>query len=246
VNRPFPAPRADAAQGADAPHDAAQRPDAAPCADELQRPDGPQRADSRAVDGALAIDGGAAVRCRPPPSWPVFAADEIAAVVATLQSGKVNQWTGAQVLAFERAFAAMLGRPYAVAVANGTVALEIILKAYGIGPGDEVIVTPRSFIASAACVNLVGATPVFADVDLDTEMITPQTVRPMIGPRTRAINVVHLHGRPADMPGFTHLARRHGLLGSRTAPRRKARASTAGRSVRSAMRAPSRSARTRS
>ena len=97
-------------------------------------------------------------------------------------------------------------------MANGTVALETILKAYGIGPGDEVIVTPRSFIASAACVNLVGATPVFADVDLDTEMITPDTVRPLIGPRTKAINVVHLHGRPADMPGFMALARQHGLL----------------------------------
>ena len=162
--------------------------------------------------GTLAIDGGTPVRCAAPPRWPVFDADEIASVAAILQSGKVNQWTGERVHAFERAFAQSLGRPHAVAVTNGTVALETMLRACDIGPGDEVIVTPRSFIASASCVNLVGATPVFADVDLDTEMITPATVRPLINDRTKAIVVVHLHGRPADMPGFMRLTRQHSLL----------------------------------
>lgn len=161
---------------------------------------------------ALAIDGGVPVRRTPHPAWPVFADDEIAGVVETLQSGKVNQWTGEQVYEFERRFAAMLECPHVLAVANGTVALETMLRAYEIGPGDEVIVTPRSFIASASCVNLVGATPVFGDVDIDSEMITPATVRALINARTKAIIVVHLHGRPADMPGFQQLARQYGLL----------------------------------
>jgi len=103
-------------------------------------------------------------------------------------------------------------QPYAVAVANGSLALEAILRAHGIGPADEVIVTPRSFIASASCVDLVGAKPMFADIDIDSELITPATVRPLIGPRTKAVIVVHLNGRPADMLGFMELARRHDVL----------------------------------
>jgi dTDP-4-amino-4,6-dideoxygalactose transaminase len=160
----------------------------------------------------LAIDGGEPVRAIGPPRWPTYALDEIAAVVETLSSGNVNQWTGHRVRAFERAFAEMHEKPHAIALANGSLALEAILRAHGIGPGDEVIVTPRSFIASASCVDVVGAKPIFADIDVDTEMITPVTVRPLIGQRTKAIIVVHLNGRPADMPGFTDLARRHGIL----------------------------------
>ena len=160
----------------------------------------------------LAIDGGEPVRVIPPPRWPNYAADEIAAAVETLRSGNVNQWTGHRVRAFELAFAEMHEKPHAVALANGSLALEAILRAHGIGPGDEVIVTPRSFIASASCVNLVGAKSVFADIDVDTEMITPITVRPLIGQRTKAVIVVHINGRPADMPGFMELARRHGIL----------------------------------
>jgi dTDP-4-amino-4,6-dideoxygalactose transaminase len=160
----------------------------------------------------LAIDGGEPVRVVPPPPWPNYSPDEIASVVETLGSGKVNQWTGNRVRAFERAFAEMHEKPHAVALANGSVALEAILRAHNIGPGDEVIVTPRSFIASASCVNVVGAKPVFADIDIDTEMIAPMTVRPLIGQRTKAVIVVHLNGRPADMPGFMELARRHGIL----------------------------------
>jgi dTDP-4-amino-4,6-dideoxygalactose transaminase len=164
------------------------------------------------VDGELAIAGGRPVRVEPPPPWPIYESDEIEAVVRTLKSGKVNQWTGQQVISFQRAFADLCGRPHALALANGSLALEAILRAYGIGPGDEVIVTPRSFIASASCVNVVGAEPVFADVDLDSELITPATVEGLIGDRTRAIIVVHLNGRPADMPAFMELAARRGVL----------------------------------
>ena len=101
----------------------------------------------RESGGTLAIDGGTPVRRSAAPVWPVFDADEIASVVAILQSRKVNQWTGDRVQAFEHAFARSLDRPHAIAVANGTLALETMLRAYDIGAGDEVIVTPRSFIA---------------------------------------------------------------------------------------------------
>jgi dTDP-4-amino-4,6-dideoxygalactose transaminase len=160
----------------------------------------------------LAIDGGEPVRTIPPPRWPTYSQDEIAAVVETLSSGYVNQWTGHRVRAFERAFAQMHEMPHAVALANGSLALEAILRAHGIGPADEVIVTPRSFIASASCVNVVGAKPVFADIEIDTEMVTPATARPLIGPRTKAIIVVHLNGRPADMVGFLELGRQYGIF----------------------------------
>jgi dTDP-4-amino-4,6-dideoxygalactose transaminase len=162
--------------------------------------------------GLLAVDGGTPVRVMPPPLWPEYAPDEIAAVVETLRTGKVNQWTGKQVGLFERAFAELHEMQFAVALANGSLALEAILRANRIGPGDEVIVTPRSFIASASCVDLVGAKPVFADIDIDSETITPATVGPRITDRTKAVIVVHLNGRPADMPGFVELAKRHNIL----------------------------------
>jgi dTDP-4-amino-4,6-dideoxygalactose transaminase len=102
--------------------------------------------------------------------------------------------------------------PYGVAVSNGSVALEIALRALRIGPGDEVIVTSRSFIASAACVDLVGAKPVFADVEDRTGLISAATIEPLVGPRTRAIIPVHLYGRPCDMPAVMQLARDKHLL----------------------------------
>src|SRR5262245_17698886 len=160
----------------------------------------------------LAIEGGTPVRIAPPPAWPDYAADEIAAVVETLRSGKVNQWTGKQIGLFEQTFADLHEMPLALALANGSLALEGVLRACGIRSGDEVIVTPRSFIASASCVDLVGAKPVFADIDIDSEAITPATVAPLITHRTKAIIVVHLNGRPADMPGFMELAKRHVIL----------------------------------
>jgi dTDP-4-amino-4,6-dideoxygalactose transaminase len=161
---------------------------------------------------SLAIEGGKPVRVLPPPAWPKYAPDEVAAVVDVLTSGKVNQWTGTQVNSFERAFAELHEMPFATAMANGSLALEAILRAHRIGPGDEVIVAARSFIASASCVDLVGAKPVFADIDIDSEAITPETVGPLITERTKAVIVVHLNGCPADMPGFMRLAKDRNIL----------------------------------
>lgn len=144
--------------------------------------------------------------------WPQFEPDEVAAVVDVLTSGRVNSLHhGEQCRALEAAFAARCSMPYAISMANGSVTLEVALRALGIGKGDEVIVTPRSFMASASCVVSVGAVPVFADVDADTQMITPATATAVLTPRTRAIIPVHLCGWPADMRGFQSLAARHEL-----------------------------------
>ena len=124
-----------------------------------------------------------------------------------LLSNAVNQWTGPAVGEFEAAFAKSCGVRHALAFSNGTTALDATLRAMGVGPGDEVIVTPRSFIASASCVALAGATPVFADVDAESELITPETVAPLVTDRTRAIICVHLAGWPCDMDGFHDLVR---------------------------------------
>lgn len=138
--------------------------------------------------------------------WPQYAPDEIAAVIRVLESGRVNYWNGTEGRAFEQEFASYHGTQFGVAVANGTVALELALLARGIGPGDEVIVTPRTFLASVSSIILRGARPVFADVDRDSGNITPATVRPLITQTTRAIMCVHLAGWPCDMPGFRALA----------------------------------------
>jgi len=139
---------------------------------------------------------------RPDERWPFYADDEIDAVAAVLRSGRVNQWTGPEVFAFEQACAARFGGGRAIALANGSVALELALRAFGVGPGDEVIVSPRSFVASASCASLVGATPVFADVDRDSGNITPRSVERVLSDRTRAVIPVHLSGWPADVPGI--------------------------------------------
>lgn len=145
-------------------------------------------------------------------TWPQYSEDEIAAVTRVLRSGKVNQWTGPEVNQFEDDFAAYIGAAHGVAVANGTVSLELILKAWGIGEGDEVIVTPRSFLASASTVAWVGATPVFADIDPDTQALSAETIAPVLTPKTKAILVVHLAGRPAEMDGIMDLAQANDLL----------------------------------
>jgi len=143
--------------------------------------------------------------------WPSFAADELAAVEAVLRSGQVNYWTGDEGRAFEREFAAWCGSPYAVALANGTVAIDLALKLLHIGPGDEVIVTPRTFLASATCIVNAGARPVFADVDRDSQNITAETIAPTLSKRTRAIECVHLAGWPCEMDGILALAKDRGL-----------------------------------
>lgn len=148
----------------------------------------------------------------PSETWPYYSDDEINAAVSCLRSGKVNQWTGPDVHTFETAYETYLGSGRAIALANGSVALELALLALGIGVGDEVIVTPRSFVASAACVALVGATPIFADVDRESGNITAESIAKAITPRTRAIIPVHLAGWPADMAAIMTVAQDNGLL----------------------------------
>jgi dTDP-4-amino-4,6-dideoxygalactose transaminase len=160
---------------------------------------------------ALALEGGAPVRSMPLPPWPHFAADEIEAVRAVLVSGKANYWTGTECTSFEREFAEMVGTRYAVALANGSVALELALHALGIGPGDDVIVPARSFMATASCIVLRGARPVFADVDATSGNLTAESVRAVMTPRTRAIIAVHLAGWPCDMQPLLELARENGV-----------------------------------
>ncbi len=143
--------------------------------------------------------------------WPQYSEEEVLAAAQVLRSGKVNYWTGSEGKSFEREFAAMCDTEYAVALANGTVALELALRALEIGPGDEVIVTPRTFIASVSAIIMVGATPVFADVDMDTQNITPASVAQVLTKRTRAVIAVHLAGWPCDMDGLMSLADRHKL-----------------------------------
>ncbi len=144
--------------------------------------------------------------------WPTFNEEQVQAVADVLRSGRVNQWTGSEVREFEKDYASYLGRAHAVAVMNGTAALELALKALGVGAGDEVITTPRTFIASASSAVLQGATPVFADVDRDSGNITADTIEKVITPRTKAIIVVHLGGWPADMDAIMRLARANGIL----------------------------------
>jgi len=143
--------------------------------------------------------------------WPSFSEEEVEAVARVLRSNRVNYWTGRECREFEQEYAAWTGSRYAIALANGTIALEVALKALGIGPGDEVIVTPRSFMASVSCVVTAGAMPVFADVDAESGNITPQTISRVLTPRTRAVVCVHLAGWPCDMAGILALAAEHGL-----------------------------------
>lgn len=143
--------------------------------------------------------------------WPHFDDEQIEAAAVVLRSGKVNAWTGGECRAFEAEFASWCGADHAIALANGSLALSAALLALGVGRGDEVITTPRTFVATASAPVLLGARPVFADVDPDSQAITAATIEPLITPRTRAIVVVHLGGWPADMPAIVALARQHGL-----------------------------------
>ena len=145
-------------------------------------------------------------------SWPSFTQEEADAVSRVLLSNKVNYWTGQEGREFEKEFAAFAGTDYAIAVGNGTLALDLALKGLGIGPGDEVVVTPRTFLASATAVINAGATPVFADVDPETQNIAPATVAAVVTPKTRAVVCVHLAGWPCDMDGMMALAEHHGLF----------------------------------
>lgn len=143
--------------------------------------------------------------------WPSFTVAEAECVQQVLLSNKVNYWTGEECRKFELEFATWAGSKYAVALANGTIALDAALMALGIGPGDEVVVTPRTFVASVSSIVNAGAVPVFADVDRDSQNITAETIRAVLTPRTRAVICVHLAGWPCDMDPIMELAHSHGL-----------------------------------
>jgi len=143
--------------------------------------------------------------------WPSFTPEEADAVHRVLLSNRVNYWTGTECREFEKEFAQWCGVPHAIALGNGTLALDLALQGLGIGAGDEVIVTPRTFIASVSCVVNAGAIPVFADVDAHSGNLSATTIAPHITPRTKAIIVVHLAGWPADMDPIMSLAERHGI-----------------------------------
>ncbi|WP_135556876.1 DegT/DnrJ/EryC1/StrS family aminotransferase [Paenibacillus cymbidii] len=160
---------------------------------------------------ALASRGGAPVRTAPFPAWPVFGELEERLVLEALRSGK---WGGVgrdKLVEVEEAFARLHDAKYAVSVANGTIAITLALKAAGVGPGDEVIMPPYTFVATATSALLFGAIPVFADVEADTLLLDPERVEEAITPRTKAIVAVHIAGAPANMDRLGEIAARRGL-----------------------------------
>lgn len=152
----------------------------------------------------LAINGGTPVRTKPYPTWPQQPEQFVSAVAPVIQSGK--WWYGERVREFERAFAHFHEAEYGIAVANGTVALEVALRAAGVRAGHEVIVPPYTFIASASAVLNIGAIPVFADIEADSLNLDPASVRRAVTPRTKAVLPVHTGGTPADMDAVIEVA----------------------------------------
>jgi dTDP-4-amino-4,6-dideoxygalactose transaminase len=145
------------------------------------------------------------------PSWPLFEDDEVEAAVRVLRSARVNYWTGEEGRLFESEFAKFIRCKHAIALANGSVALECALKALGVGPGDDVVTTSRTFIASASCAVMLGARPIMADVDRESQNISAESIRRVLTPRTKAIVVVHLAGWPCEMDEILALARDRGI-----------------------------------
>ncbi len=143
--------------------------------------------------------------------WPSFTQEEADAVSRVLLSNKVNYWTGNECREFEKEFAAWAGCEYAIALGNGTLALDVALKALGVGEGDEVITTSRTFLASASAIVTAGANPVFADVDLNSQNITAETIADVVTEKTKAVIVVHLAGMPAEMDAIMTLAAERGF-----------------------------------
>jgi dTDP-4-amino-4,6-dideoxygalactose transaminase len=146
------------------------------------------------------------------PGWPAPGDDEVAAVTEVLRSGRINYWTGEQGRLLETEYAAALCRAHGIAVANGTLALELGLRAFGIGPGDEVVVPARTFIATASAVVAVGAVPVVADIEPESGVLTAETVAAALTPRSRAVIPVHLGGWPVDMAPLLELAASRDLI----------------------------------
>jgi dTDP-4-amino-4,6-dideoxygalactose transaminase len=143
--------------------------------------------------------------------WPCYDEAESKAVANVLNSNRVNYWTGIECREFEKEFASWTSSTYAVALSNGTLALDVSLKALGVGPGDEVVVTSRTFIASVSCVVNAGAVPVFADVDPDSGNLSAKTILRVLTQRTKAVICVHLAGWPCDMEPIMKLADAHGF-----------------------------------
>jgi len=144
--------------------------------------------------------------------WPYYSSDEVKAVSDVLSSGKVNYWTGTHCRNFESEFSAWCGVTYSVALANGTVAIDLALKALNVGDGDEVIVTPRSFIASVSSIVNSGATPIFCDVDMNSGNIDINEIKKLLTNKTKAIICVHLAGWPCDMDPIMALANEHNFF----------------------------------
>lgn len=144
--------------------------------------------------------------------WPFFSEDEINKVSQILSSGKVNYWTGVEGKNFESEFAEYVDSKYGIVMANGSLALTSAYKSIGLSSGDEIITTPRTFIATSSSAVLLGAKPVFADVDLNSGCITSEKIEPLITPKTKAISVVHLGGWPADMQKICALAKSYNLF----------------------------------
>ncbi|MBX9585868.1 MAG: DegT/DnrJ/EryC1/StrS aminotransferase family protein [Gammaproteobacteria bacterium] len=145
------------------------------------------------------------------PTWPHFEEDECRAVQNVLKSGKVNYWTGDECRQFENEFAQYHGVKHAIALANGTLALELALKVLNIGRGDEVIVPARTFLATASAVIVQGATPICADVDINSQAISVESIGSLINSKTKAIIVVHFAGWSCDMDSIVKLAKEHDL-----------------------------------
>ncbi|WP_372836331.1 DegT/DnrJ/EryC1/StrS family aminotransferase [Pontibacterium sp.] len=143
--------------------------------------------------------------------WPCFTDEEAEAVRNVLLSNQVNYWTGSEGREFEKEFAAFSEAAHAVAVANGTVALDLAFQGLNVGDGDEVVVTSRTFLASVSSIVNSGATPVFADVSLDSQNITAESIRAVLTSRTKAVLCVHLAGWPCDMDPIMELAQEHNL-----------------------------------
>ncbi len=144
--------------------------------------------------------------------WPCFEDDELQAVQRVLRSGRINYWTGDEGRQFEAEYARFTDRRHGVAVANGTLALELALLAFGVDAGDEVVTASRTYVASASCAVARGARPVVADIDPDSQVVTVESLRAALTPKTRALVVVHLAGWPCAMDEIMAFAAEHSLI----------------------------------